>query len=93
MFVYKYSETIEYIKNLTTFFKKITEVATWIAEAATGGVLLENVFWKISLVLQENTCWSLVLLACKFFKKRLQHKCFPVKFEKLLRTAILKNIC
>ena len=28
--------------------------------------------------------------ACKYFKKRLQHKCFPVK---LLRTPILKNIC
>ena len=29
----------------------------------------------------------------KIFKKRLQHKCFPVKFTKLLRTPILKNIC
>ena len=24
---------------------------------------------------------------------RLQHKCFPVKFAKFLRTLILKNIC
>ena len=29
---------------------------------------------------------------CNFIKKRLQHRCFPVKFEKLLRTPILKNI-
>ena len=50
-------------------------------------------FLKNSLVSQKNTCWSLVLSACKFFKKKLKHKCFPVKFEKLLRTAILKNIC
>ena len=28
-----------------------------------------------------------------FYKKRLQHKCFPVKFAKLLKTPILKNIC
>ena len=27
-----------------------------------------------------------------FIKKRLQHKYFPVKFEKFLRTSILKNI-
>ena len=25
-------------------------------------------------------------------KKRLQHRCFPVKFAKLLRTPALKNI-
>ena len=28
-----------------------------------------------------------------FIKKRLQHKCFPVKFAKSLRIPILKNIC
>ena len=31
--------------------------------------------------------------ACNFFKKRLQHRCFPVKFAKILRTPILNNIC
>ena len=25
---------------------------------------------------------------CSFFKKRLQHRCFPVKFTKILRTPI-----
>ena len=30
--------------------------------------------------------------AGNFIKNRLQHKCFPVKFVKFLRTAILKNI-
>ena len=28
-----------------------------------------------------------------FIKKRLQHRCFPVKFVKFLRKLILKNIC
>ena len=28
-----------------------------------------------------------------FLEKRLQNKCFPVKFAKFLRTPILKNIC
>ena len=46
----------------------------------------------------KQLCWSLFLWccrppACKFFIKRLQHKYFPVKFAKLLRTPILKNIC
>ena len=33
------------------------------------------------------------LKACNFIKKRLHHRCFPVKFAKILRIAILKNIC
>ena len=31
--------------------------------------------------------------AWNFIKKRLQHRCFPVKFAKFSRTPILKNIC
>ena len=30
-------------------------------------------------------------LACKFIKKRLQHRCFPVSFGKFLRTLISQN--
>ena len=30
---------------------------------------------------------------CNFFKKKLHHRCFKVKFAKFLRTLILKNIC
>ena len=33
------------------------------------------------------------LQVCNFIKERLQHRCFPVKFEKFLRTTFLKNIC
>ena len=33
------------------------------------------------------------LQACNFIKKRLQCKCFPVKFVKFWRISILKNIC
>ena len=33
------------------------------------------------------------LKACRFIKKRIQRKCFPVKLLKSLRTSILKNIC
>ena len=43
-------------------------------------------------------CWSLFLfqalgLPCNFIKRRLQHRCFPVKFAKFIRAPILKNIC
>ena len=30
-------------------------------------------------------------LACNFFKKRLQHGCFPVKFVKFLGTVFFQN--
>ena len=33
------------------------------------------------------------LLALNVIEKRFQHKCFPVKFAKVFRTPILKNIC
>ena len=33
------------------------------------------------------------LLLIQFIKKRLQHKCFPVKSAKVLITPILQNIC
>ena len=29
----------------------------------------------------------------QFIEKRLQHRCFPMKFPQFLRTTILKNIC
>ena len=46
---------------------------------------------------QENTCGRVSLSkvaglkACNFIKKRLQYRCFPVKFEEILRAPILKN--
>ena len=35
--------------------------------------------------------WNLFLTK-HFIKKRLQHRCFPVKFDNIFRTPILKNI-
>ena len=45
-------------------------------------VFLE-VFLKNSQILVENTCVG-GPHACNFIKKRLQHKCFPVKFLRTL---------
>ena len=48
----------------------------------------------------KHLCWSLffnkvagVRPEKKRIKKRLQHRCFAVKFPKFLRTPILRNIC
>ena len=37
----------------------------------------------------NHLCWSLFLIVCR--KKRLQHRCFPVKFAKFVRTP--PNVC
>ena len=44
---------------------------------------------------EKHLGWSLLQAFSLqvFFKRRLQHKYFPVKFAKLLRAPILKNIC
>ena len=60
---------------------------------------VKQVLLKISQISQENTYFGVpfynkvaVPRACNFIEKRLQHKCFPMKFTKILRTSILKNI-
>ena len=40
----------------------------------------------------KHLCWS-IKKRIQSIKKRLQYRCFPVKFAKFLRTLILKNIC
>ena len=47
---------------------------------------------KISQISQENNYLQDWSPASNFIKKTLQHRCFPRKFEKLLRTPILTNI-
>ena len=37
----------------------------------------------------KHLCWSLFLIklqGCNFIKRKLQHRCFPVKFAKFLST-------
>ena len=66
---------------------------------------LRTPFWRISAndgfysflltapVLESLLNKFAILQICKFIKKRLQHRFFPVKFAKFLRTPMLKNIC
>ena len=45
----------------------------------------------MSRISQENT--RSVFNKVSVPKKRLRHRCFPVKFAKFLRTTILRNVC
>ena len=51
--------------------------------------------WRCSVKKNVNLflVFKKLFLACNFIKKRLQHRCFPVKFAKFLRALILQNIC
>ena len=50
-------------------------------------------FHKKTPVLESHLYKAAGLKACNFIKKRIQYRCFPVKFEKFLRRSILNNIC
>ena len=56
----------------------------------------KDVLKNLANFIGKQLCWSLSLIklqARNFIKKRLQHRCFPVKCAKNLGTYILKNIC
>ena len=55
-------------------------------------VLCKKAALKISQISQENNYLQGWSPASNFIKKTLQHRCFPRKFEKLLKTPILTNI-
>ena len=65
------------------------------SEAATRSVLksFANFTYSKTPVLESPFYKVASLQVCNVIKKRLLHRCFPVKFEKFLRTPILKNIC
>ena len=51
----------------------------------------EKIIWKTP-ALSTPFNKAAVHETCNFIEKRLQHRCFPVNFEKFLRTTFLKNI-
>ena len=59
---------------------------------------LWNIYSEAAAVLKnfanvtgKYMCWSLKPAGCNSIKKRLLHRCFLVRFEKFLRTPILKK--
>ena len=83
---------------LITFLKKIQKQPPKLQKQSPKDFCLKNVFLKVSQTSQENTCvgdffkQSCTPSVCNLFRKRLQNKYVPMKFAKLLRTPILKNI-
>ena len=72
------------------------------SEATTGSILQKKVFSKFFRKSHRKTSALEFpfgkdkvagLKAFNFIKKKLQRRCFPVRFVKFLRTPILKNIC
>ena len=66
-----------------------------LSEAVVRRCCIKKVFLKILQISQENTCartsfFNKVssLSPTTLFKKRLQHKCFPMKFRNFLRTSL-----
>ena len=64
-----------------------------VSEAGTRWCSVRKLFLEISQNSQESTCVGVSFLmksyrpeACKFIKKELQRRCFPLNFAKFLRT-------
>ena len=58
-------------------------------EAVARRCSVKMVFLQILENSQENACVGISFKqSFEFIKKRLQHRCFPVNFENILRTAI-----
>ena len=53
-------------------------------EAATGDVLEKAVHKNFENFTRKKLVFSWSVFLMKFVKKRLQHRCFPVKFLKIL---------
>ena len=77
--------------HVTLFFTRFTGPVTQKSEAATGGVLQEKIFLQIFQNSLENTCASIFLIKLQASGPRLWHRCFPVNFEKFLRTPFSQN--
>ena len=75
-----------------TYYKKVFSLK--LCEGLRTNIFRSSrsqLFFKIGVFLKISVLESLFnkvagLKACSFIKTRLQHKCFPVKFAKFLRT-------
>ena len=72
--------------------KKIFFFEFLFSEAATGYFLQKSCSSQFRNIHRKHLCLSLFLIELQAFKKRLQHKYFPVNIAKSFRT-ILKSIC
>ena len=83
MLIISYFCHVNIAKFLTTALLQNTSRSSHLQMLFKEGVL------KSFADFTGKQCWSLFLK--NFVKERLQHRCFPVKFTKLLRTSFLQN--
>ena len=90
------------MKNINFILKDLQIILSShkISEKCNEQVFYRNaVLKKFAIFTGKHLYWSLSfnksagLQYCKFYKKRLQHRCFSLNIAKFLRTFILKNIC
>ena len=81
--------------SLITFLKKKYRSTLRKCRSSHRRCSVKNVFLKISQTSQDNTLFQekTFKINLQAFSLRLQHKCFSLKFGKILRTPILMNIC
>ena len=83
-----------YQKHLCSY--KYFEIFETVLEKNPWRSSCSQVFCKISFLkkfanfTRKHQCWSHFLIKSPDIK-RLQHRCFPVHFAKLLRTSFLQN--
>ena len=70
-------------------------------KSSPWGCSVKSVFKNFANFTGKHLCWNLFLMKFLTFRhystgkdttKVLQHRCFPVKYVKFLRTTLLKNI-
>ena len=89
--IYLTKTSLERTSNAISGWRKLTLMSSnrtgklKATEAATGGLLQENLFLDILQNSQENT-YARVSFLITLLKKRLWHGCFPVNFAKFLGT-------
>ena len=88
------------LKTLDNYYKTYW-IASYCCEYGKSRNSRTKVFFKIgvlknfSALTGKHLCQSLFFnkKTCNFIKKRLRHRCFPVKLAKFSWTSILKKIC
>ena len=80
---------------INTKFSDITDMFNN-TEAGVSKWSIKMVFLTVLQNSQENIYVGVsikIVAGYWLIKKKLRHRCFPVNYEKFLRTPILKNFC
>ena len=68
---------VEYLKQP---FQKVSQNHLW-----------RRLFFVVGLLLKRDCIAGISLRVCNFIKNRLQHRCLPVKYDKLSRAVFLQS--